>query len=455
MGKMRKTKRALPPDYITLRELTTTLLNDDSLARYLGFAVSRTPATTEQCNQSNKLVAFDWAIVNKEYLKNKNNVFGVFYDTNIGLVHIECEQSTGQAGEALEGYIQKYGQPDEILHDNAKEFIHGNFAALCKSKGIRQKTSSPYTPNQNPAEKYMEILTSGARSLLYTAGLSYEFFWEHALLHRAYLQNIMALPGRCSPFELRTGQQPILSYLRIFGCETLSYIEQTKRKKFEPKAERGIYLGTSPTHSIDTYKIWNLRTGQIMYRRNTAFNEKNFPAMKMAIRTVHDNNDDGADLVGLDFMDDGVRFTITGISTSNGDPTITYIDPLKPLKDGQQHESTVKEVRTWYNKTCLLQASNSLNPHKRTYMNDLAIETFRHLCPPKTYDVQLHDPTRKAPTSYKAAGNRESQWFSAEDKEQDGILQFKTWQRLPQHSVTPQMRKKALHIHLLYDVKRD
>jgi hypothetical protein len=100
MGKMRKTKRALPPDYVTLRELTTTLINDDSPARYLGFAVSRTPATMEQCNQSNKLVAFDWAIVNKEYLKNKNNVFGVFYDTNIGLIHIECEQSTGQAGEA-------------------------------------------------------------------------------------------------------------------------------------------------------------------------------------------------------------------------------------------------------------------------------------------------------------------------------------------------------------------
>ncbi len=88
--------------------------------------------------------------------------------------------------------------------------------------------------------------------------------------------------------------------------------------------------------------------------------------MKMEIRTVHDNNDNGADLVGLDFMDDGVRFTITGISTSNGDPTITYVDPLKPLKDGQQHESTVKEVQTWYNKTCLLPASNSLSPHKRT-----------------------------------------------------------------------------------------
>ena len=78
MGKMRKTKRAIPQDYMTLKELTTKLINDDNPAKYHGFAVSRSPATTEQCNQRNKLVAFDWAIVNKQYLPNKNNVFGVF-----------------------------------------------------------------------------------------------------------------------------------------------------------------------------------------------------------------------------------------------------------------------------------------------------------------------------------------------------------------------------------------
>ena len=50
MGKMRKTKRAIPQDYMTLKELTTKLINDDNPAKYHGFAVSRSPATTEQCN---------------------------------------------------------------------------------------------------------------------------------------------------------------------------------------------------------------------------------------------------------------------------------------------------------------------------------------------------------------------------------------------------------------------
>ena len=44
-------------------------------------------------------------------------------------------------------------------------------------------------------------------------------------------------------------------------------------------------------------------------------------------------HDDGADLVGLDFLDEGSRFTITGTSDNEGTLSLTYIDPFKPLKD--------------------------------------------------------------------------------------------------------------------------
>ncbi len=51
--------------------------------------------------------------------------------------------------------------------------------------------------------------------------------------------------------------------------------------------------------------------------------------------------------------------------------------------------------------------------------------------------------------------NAEPQWFSAEDKEGDGIPEFSTWRRLNQATVTPEMRKKSLHAHYLYNIKRD
>jgi hypothetical protein len=71
------------------------------------------------------------------------------------------------------------------------------------------------------------------------------------------------------------------------------------------------------------------------------------------------------------------------------------------------------------------------------------------------YDVKLKNPlNQKAPTSYKQAGNRESQWFSAEDKERDGITDFNTWRRLNRTTVNPEMCKKALRAYHLYDIKR-
>ena len=164
-------------------------------------------------------------------------------------------------------------------------------------------------------------------------------------------------------------------------------------------------------------------------------------------------NDDGADLIGLDFLDEGARYTITGTSDNEGTLSLTYIDPLKPLKHGLQHESTVKEVRKWYNKTQLTQAVNSITPSRTSYVNDLAYEAYKQI---KIYDVKLANPlTQTAPTSYKQAGNREPQWFSAEDKEKDGIIEFTTWRRLAQSTITPEMRQKALRAHHLYNIKRE
>jgi hypothetical protein len=192
-GKMRKSNAAKASDYTDLKALTTTILASQNPARHFGFAVSRTPATTAQSNERNKLVSVDWAIIHKENIPGEYNVFALFHDANIGLVHVEFQPSRGQAGEALEGYIQRWGIPHTIHHDNAQEFLHGKFATVCRENKINQTQSAPYSPNQNPAERYMEIIVSGARSLLYTSGLPVSIFWSHAVSHRAYIQNMLAL----------------------------------------------------------------------------------------------------------------------------------------------------------------------------------------------------------------------------------------------------------------------
>ena len=73
----------------------------------------------------------------------------------------------------------------------------------------------------------------------------------------------------------------------------------------------------------------------------------------------------------------------------------TYVDPQKPLTNGGEHESTVKKVRKWYNKTTMIQALNQIVPARSTFVNDLAYESYQHV---KMYDVKLQNPlNQKAP----------------------------------------------------------
>jgi hypothetical protein len=183
------------------------------------------------------------------------------------LYTLTSTQSRSLAGPSLLAYIQRYGPPETIVSDNAKELTGGEFSEICKKQGITQERSAPYNPNQNTVEHYMEIISSRTRSLLSISGLDPETYWEMALEHAVNLQLRMASPGRCTPFELTYGKQPNVINLRIFGCEALAYREKDKRVKFQPKVDQCVYMGMSTSHSDYTYKLLNLKTKKVIYRR--------------------------------------------------------------------------------------------------------------------------------------------------------------------------------------------
>jgi hypothetical protein len=167
-GKMRKTRKNPSKEYTEVTNL----------------ALSWTASTQDHENRSNERVSMDWGIVNKQYIKDKKNVFALYLDNNTGLVFGYPAESTGQDGPSLSAYIQRYGIPKIIVHDNAKEFVHGEFAQICLDKSIQHICSPTFTPNQNPTEHYMEIITSTMRALLFVSDLDPpKEFWEHALQH--------------------------------------------------------------------------------------------------------------------------------------------------------------------------------------------------------------------------------------------------------------------------------
>jgi hypothetical protein len=178
-------------------------------------------------------------------------------------------QLTETASGGLQAYTKKYGVPKEILHDNGEEFMHGEFTDLCTQHSITQTASLPYEPNKNPVELYLDILMSMTQSMLYISGLKPETFWEAALEHTVHIQIRTALHGRPTPHEMTAGRRPNVATLRIFGCEALSYVEKQKRTKLQPKVERTIYLGMSPNHSNDTYKLLKISNNGKAYTGET------------------------------------------------------------------------------------------------------------------------------------------------------------------------------------------
>jgi hypothetical protein len=206
-GKMQKTRKSASRDYVDIGNLTT-LVNSP---------LSWTSSTEYKVVQPNLKVAVDWGIVNKRAIKGQYNVFVLFLDINTGFTFVYPAENRSQAGLALLAYIQNCGQTQIVIHDNAKEFISGQFHQTCLDKGIKQQPCAPYTPNQNPVEQYMNIIAGGARSLLYISGLPPAQQWHHALEHKVQLQNRITLPGRCTSYKMSLNRQPNIGNLRIFG----------------------------------------------------------------------------------------------------------------------------------------------------------------------------------------------------------------------------------------------
>ena len=97
------------------------------------------------------------------------------------------------------------------------------------------------------------------------------------MAHVVFLINRLpskALKGKIT-FELLHGKPPDLSFLRSFGCQCFASTLITNRKKFDPRARKGIYLGHRA--GIKGFLVYDLQSRDIIVSRNVTFHENVFP----------------------------------------------------------------------------------------------------------------------------------------------------------------------------------
>jgi hypothetical protein len=94
-----------------------------------------------------------------------------------------------------------------------------------------------------------------ARAMLYDEGLPIHL-WVEACNTVIYVQNHFPhrVLGMSTPEEAFTGKKPNVSHLNIFGSSFYVHVTKNARKKLEPTAEVGIFVGYTETpHNYRVY----------------------------------------------------------------------------------------------------------------------------------------------------------------------------------------------------------
>lgn len=156
--------------------------------------------------------------------------------------------------------------------DNGGEYCSSDFDDFCKRNGIQHQLTVAYTPQQNGvAERMNRTLVERAKCLLYDADLP-KCFWGEAINMATYLINrsVCASHGK-TPDEIFYGAKVDLSNLRIFGSSVMVHVPKEKRRKWDKKSERLIFVG----YDSDTkaYRCINRDTRKLTVSRDVIFHE--------------------------------------------------------------------------------------------------------------------------------------------------------------------------------------
>lgn len=129
--------------------------------------------------------------------------------------------------------------------DNGTEFCSKNIEDICKKYGIQHQRTVVYTPQQNGvAERMNRTIVEKAKCMLFESNLD-KSYWAEATNMAVYIINrsVCSFLSDKTPEEVWTGNKADLSQLKIFGSPTMVHIPKAKRKKWDAKSTKLIFVG--------------------------------------------------------------------------------------------------------------------------------------------------------------------------------------------------------------------
>ena len=114
-----------------------------------------------------------------------------------------------------------------LRSDNGGEYTSGSFQEYCKSTGIRQQFSAPYTPQQNGvSERDGRTIMDMTRCLLNEARLPTPLWGEIASTAVFQINRLPhAAIGGDTPYHRMFGKHADLLFSRIIGTRAFVHVE--------------------------------------------------------------------------------------------------------------------------------------------------------------------------------------------------------------------------------------
>ena len=127
--------------------------------------------------------------------------------------------------------------------DNSLEFVNKEIEELTCRYGITHQRTVPFTPEQNGSAENRTIVDL-ARTSLHTEKLLIKM-WAEAVDYTAYTLNRTGTSAKkgVTPIELWLKKRPNILNLRTFGEKVYFHIPKEKRRKWDAKVEKGIFVG--------------------------------------------------------------------------------------------------------------------------------------------------------------------------------------------------------------------
>jgi hypothetical protein len=121
-------------------------------------------------------------------------------------------------------------------------------------------------------ERMNITLMDKARSMLSGVGLTQEL-WVEAVDTAKYLLNMSPLSTLVdmTPHEVWSGKNPLVSHLKVFGCDAFVHVPKEKRSKMDKKEVKCIFIGYK--EGMKGYKLWDPTSRKKVYSRDVVFRE--------------------------------------------------------------------------------------------------------------------------------------------------------------------------------------